>query len=504
MGTLTGDTSALAEHCPHKLPTSCRLTATPLCCACQDKRPHSSLYSVYVDGIGMVMRGVRWQRYCWFCKEFWTNRVAATNPPLDAQHTRIPDEPDQSDFLRKWFDYHRGYRIEQREAHGASDKVELCCETPWRDVAPGHLPVVDDAERRVIQQVAPAHRDADAGQEPSIDATLDELLAGADVEGENAPPPPPSQPSHPQPATHTSTSDRRDELNQILHIAEEHKERCAERKHAAHRDLQEAEQALRSVRGRLEQIAREEANAARMARVFGTREEMASAEWVSPLATMFGRAYERYAVAEELRAEEARSTTGGTTGGAAAAAAHPRNAIMLDADAAVPDTAGMREQVRAWERAAAAQAHDGTPIAAGTGTGMGIGIGISAEEVALVQNFEQNFRLMQAYPGGADGFLAGMGVRRADEAPARTLDDGADERPPPQSEAEMTVRLACRICLQQRADTAVLPCGHLVMCSFCADIWMPTRKEDRTQPARAAQCPLCRRNVKRRVRIFIS
>src|SRR5205085_2148466 len=68
MGTLTADVPRLAEHCPHKLPTSCRLTSTPQCCACADRRPHFSTYRMYIDGVGFVSRGTRWQSYCWFCK----------------------------------------------------------------------------------------------------------------------------------------------------------------------------------------------------------------------------------------------------------------------------------------------------------------------------------------------------------------------------------------------------------------------------------------------------
>lgn len=68
MGTLTAGVERLAGHCDHKLPTSCQLTITE-CCACADERAHSASYSVYIDGVGFVPRGTRWQRYCWFCKE---------------------------------------------------------------------------------------------------------------------------------------------------------------------------------------------------------------------------------------------------------------------------------------------------------------------------------------------------------------------------------------------------------------------------------------------------
>jgi hypothetical protein len=68
MGTLTADCPRLDAHCPHKLATSCRLTSTLNCCACADERVHSRTYRVYIDGVGFVNRGTRWQGYCWFCK----------------------------------------------------------------------------------------------------------------------------------------------------------------------------------------------------------------------------------------------------------------------------------------------------------------------------------------------------------------------------------------------------------------------------------------------------
>ncbi|KAK5003190.1 hypothetical protein LTR39_006491, partial [Cryomyces antarcticus] len=68
MGTLTAEIPRLSEYCPHKLPTSCRLSSIPNCCACADERAHTYTYLVYVDGVGSVPRGTRWQAYCWFCK----------------------------------------------------------------------------------------------------------------------------------------------------------------------------------------------------------------------------------------------------------------------------------------------------------------------------------------------------------------------------------------------------------------------------------------------------
>lgn len=144
MGTLTANVPRLAEHCPHKLPTSCRLTATPLCCACCDRRPHSTTYSVYVDGVGFVQRGTRWQNYCWYCKIFWENRVSTAR--ISRTETRIPEHPDQTEFVEKWFEFHQGYRIVKKN-NGREQRIGVRGE-PLMDVAPGHLPrTLDDLRR---------------------------------------------------------------------------------------------------------------------------------------------------------------------------------------------------------------------------------------------------------------------------------------------------------------------------------------------------------------------
>ena len=70
--------------------------------------------------------------------EFWNARIAAANPPIRQSETRIPERPDQTDFLQRWFDWHRGYRIithdDGREEHQSMIGERL------QDVAPGHLP----------------------------------------------------------------------------------------------------------------------------------------------------------------------------------------------------------------------------------------------------------------------------------------------------------------------------------------------------------------------------
>lgn len=192
MGTLTADQPRLAEYCDHKLPTSCRLSSIPECCACADERAHAASYSTYIDGIGFVPRGNRWQRYCWFCKEFWENRVAASG--LRPGQTRIPEVPDQKEFLERWYEFHQGYRTIRKD-DGTEERVAVLGEE-LREVSPGYLPRTLEELRagrersemeeqmRIQAQVAVQEEQQ---PETSIEDTLDQLFQAASTEDVPAP-----------------------------------------------------------------------------------------------------------------------------------------------------------------------------------------------------------------------------------------------------------------------------------------------------------------------------
>jgi hypothetical protein len=93
MGTLTAGCPRLDAHCPHKLATSCRLTSTLNCCACADERAHSRTYRVYIDGIGFVQRGTRWQGYCWFCKGMFAREEQCAPMATLIRSDRVLVEP---------------------------------------------------------------------------------------------------------------------------------------------------------------------------------------------------------------------------------------------------------------------------------------------------------------------------------------------------------------------------------------------------------------------------
>ena len=216
-----------------------------------------------------------------------------------------------------------------------------------------------------------------------------------------------------------------------MHDADQQLEIARSRHNECGSYLADAVEEVRTLTERQAQLERERHAARHLERVFGTREEIQQQdnEYVSPLTSMFGRAYDRYQVAEEVRVEQRRVESN------ARALDDPSDYVVIDPTADIP-------------------VPDSTPMAS------------------------------------LDGI-------------PRTLDDGTDGRPPPRTEDELRIKLDCKICLQQRAEVPTIPCGHLVMCSYCCNIALPAKENDPTQPKwRTAVCPLCKKGVKKLARIF--
>ncbi|KAL4991966.1 hypothetical protein BDW68DRAFT_117313 [Aspergillus falconensis] len=90
------------------------------------------------------------------------------------------------------------------------------------------------------------------------------------------------------------------------------------------------------------------------------------------------------------------------------------------------------------------------------------------------------------------------------EAPAlsktkRLLDAPKEVRPEPKETEEMTINMECKICMGQIVDTVLLPCGHAILCRWCADELMPSSKGYLKE---RANCPMCREPVKQKHRIY--
>ncbi|KAK4968072.1 hypothetical protein LTR66_011896 [Elasticomyces elasticus] len=644
MGTLTADTPRLAEYCAHKLPASCRLTSITECCACADERAHSSSYSTYIDGVGFVMRGTRWQRYCWFCKEFWENRIATTN--LRPAQTRIPEVPDQTEFLERWYEFHRGYRIVRRE-DGTEERVAVLGE-PFKDVSPGHLPRTLDelragrdrsAAEALIQHVHLEEEAADEG--PSLEETLDSMINAASAEdAANTAAPRQTRVRQEQPILETAPTARRGShargpipnrsreyqqqrlaaLRRELHRLRNGIERviailadlrdvipyslettasletigrslgsiegsyereavgpndpstyvqthglatlqirinCAraqldEARHAreaAADELHASEAEVRAAREQVTQLEREQRTAENYALLFGTREEMeqAGADYESPIGGMFTRAGERYRVAEEVRREERGARHLEEEEQRIARQANQlQEQISADAEDGVGTVQPTDDSEAAVETETTIASDDplhdyhgflGSPVsmhdaqqALQTGnfpSNMLTAIHAEREQQTAARN-----RLVRRMAGASrldDPAERSAAIRRMIYAAAYPPesnddeydddeDDGSDDsdvsdneakgldapasgRPEPKPDEEMEVKLDCKVCYTQLADTAVLPCGHLVMCTWCADQYIPCFEHDRTRPVRPTNCAMCRKKVKQKVRL---
>ena len=436
MGTLTAEVPRLIGHCLHKLPTSCRLTADPRCCACQDRRAHTPTYRTYIDGVGFVYRGTRWQGYCWYCQVFWKNRMSCTQPRIEPNQSRIPEYPEQSRFCERWFEFHQGYRVVKRD-DGVEERIAVLGE-PFMEVTPGTLP-------RTLQELrAGRHRSA---------ADIDPALA---IQQENTDTNEPQQ----------SLDDALDELlneasdDETPLINRPHQQTSRRRSSSSHQNL----------------VVRARREAERFARVFGTREDIQRDDYQSPVSGLFNRAYERYRQREDLRSEVAMLT---------------RNSGIQ-----VPE-----EDMRVLLQQLLPPPWNVTEIASGSNAT------VSASTTQRPPNRGPEITLSSTEINALlDAQLAlssrGNNAQSEEEEEEMTHLDNDSKRPVAKTNVEMTIRLSCHICYSQKADTACLPCGHMVMCQWCADIVIPTKQNMRHIPARPSKCPTCRKKVTQRVKIF--
>jgi hypothetical protein len=520
MGTLTADIPRLDAHCPHKLATSCRLTSTPNCCACADERAHSRTYRVYIDGVGFVQRGTRWQGYCWFCKEFWTNRLAATDPPLETSQTRVPEIPDQTEFLERWWEFYQGYRTVTRE-DGTEHRIAVLGE-PFKEVSPGFLPrtlaqlragVENDAtrsENRLRRRRLSSEEGRPEEPQQSLDEALDSLLQEASDDDEA-----------PQPAV--------DATPQPLQTPEQTEQ--ASQQSDQPRPLNRGEARL--------QRARE-----RFARVFGTREDLQQENYESPLSTMFNRASDRYRQAEERRAtdniapppldglsaQERREIEEQLLWGVMRESASHQNleqegdvwsytprrreeVELADFVEGEPPVYWTAEQARDRRAAAISRfqhlmhptttAGPSTPLTLTTSaspspSANGSGMTQVQNSIEQITSEIQRLRIVSEAVTSTRHSIHARFVHT--EQPVQSLDSQPD-RPEPLTDEEMTRNLSCRVCYQQLADIAVLPCGHMVMCQWCADVVIPVKHSH--LPVRMSKCPMCRKQVKQRFKIHM-
>lgn len=417
--------------------------------------------------------------------EFWNNRLAATDPPLEASQTQIPLIPDQTEFLERWFEFHQGYRI-VKHADGTESRIAVLGE-PFREVSPGFLPRTLNQLRAGIEndEFRPQNRfrrrrlssEEERAEEPqqSLEEALDSLLEDASDE-ETAD------------TEHQESDMPRDAtgLSRPLTRTEVHLHRAMDR----------------------------------IARIFGTREDVQRDDYESPLSTMYDRAWGRYEQAEERRASG--DTTAPSVEGLSGRDRREieeqvlwgvmddsRDAFIQEQESGnvrsyTPASMNRRSEDSATEPTTPRTFESfvnlptNAPPSASLTTTSSASTSTNDLRTSLEQITSDLTRLRMASEAVANARHA-IHARRH-PAPLMTLDNQPD-RPAPMTDEQMTKNLSCQVCYCQIADIAVLPCGHMVMCQWCADVVVPVRHSH--LPVSPSKCPMCRKPVKQRFKIHM-
>lgn len=264
--------------------------------------------------------------------------------------------------------------------------------------------------------------------------------------------------------------------------------------------------------------------------VLGTREDLENADYQSPVGAMFGRAWDRYRMAEEMRRQAPTADNQNQTNNPSAdqTASSPTSLVPHGhfAPFIAPQPREQREnpftprgarrrealtsnsQVNYREELQRQHAeimmHE-RPHFAAAGRAARRLYRMSDEELALHRGLPPDYL---AWYHQHTGHLAGHPHYEPydeSESDSEQVTFDTQERPPPMKPESMIVNLACTICKEHLVDTVVMPCMHAVMCNWCAELQIPGKRgtpyiaRDRT-----ATCPLCRERVKEKRKIFHS
>lgn len=215
---------------------------------------------------------------------------------------------------------------------------------------------------------------------------------------------------------------------------------------------------------------------------FGTREEIESEDYQSPVAQMFGRAWGRYRDAELARLNS-----------------------PVTEQLSMPQPLPQPNYQPSAQRFSQLRGLD--------------------DSIALVQ---ETLNRLHMRPGPPNPILQGplgpveypspLDDFHHSEEFLQTLDVerinpiDAQPRPPPLTNEQMTVSIACKICTEQKADTLFDPCMHIVVCHWCSQLLQDAvrqrRREQHSHPGANPgpnrwQCPLCRRKVMTARRVYL-
>ena len=250
----------------------------------------------------------------------------------------------------------------------------------------------------------------------------------------------------------------------------------------------------------------------------GTREDVESEDYVSPLSMMFHRAHDRYRVAEETRRQAyqadqfmnvsdenampnpLRSRRGNATDNFTGRQEFPEqfNYTM------VPHQAMSYPQ---WIQNAHAELDRRrlAPVRQEEHMAEDLQLFESLRTAELRQR-EQAIQLaVSAVSNVQPTTRTHVQTSTASlQSPAITFDN--QPRPHPRPSEEMIVNIACTICAEHPINVVLLPCWHACMCNWCADLCVPTKRDSpfaRPPTGFTGKCPKCRAVVKERREIFL-
>ena len=270
----------------------------------------------------------------------------------------------------------------------------------------------------------------------------------------------------------------------------------------------------------------------------GTREEAEDPNYQSPVGAMFNRAWDRYRVAEETRRVEANLDYGSTfephqqsfsqnMNPFANTSATNRTYPEIPYPMATPQhwvphaTWGFDHPLRNQNMQYPNQAPplstrppnpfpNHNPLQAHQNS--------SALPPGVLQELDANAMAIQADARARHQIRMSI-ARRFSQNPRVSMPTELDSQPPiikrltvdeqtrPKARAseDLTVDMTCKICMEQICDVVLLPCRHLYLCHWCADICYPARSPQRPDvPSdRNAKCNICRKTVKHRYQVFL-
>ena len=262
----------------------------------------------------------------------------------------------------------------------------------------------------------------------------------------------------------------------------------------------------------------------------GTREEIENADYQSPVGAMFGRAWDGYHVAEEIRRQapaadnldHSNNTSANQTASSPTShVPHTHLASLLAPQQREPrenpftppggrrrpaltSTSQLDYREELHRQHAEIMMRERPHFLAASHTARRP-YRMSDEELALHHGLPPDYLAWyRQHPGHGSGHPPYEPYYES-ESDSEQVTFDTQERPPPMKPESMIVDLACTICKEQLVDTVVMPCMHAVMCNWCAELQIPGKRgTPHLARDRTAKCPLCRARVKEKRKIFHS